>query len=453
VEEQLMQPDQLDRFWTDVQAHLRRTLPGNVFQIWIEPLKPAAVADRTVFLEAPAATREWVRRRFGSLLLGAVASVDPSVDRLELLTGTNSDAAPQAAAEAQRERSHLTPAYSFDEFVIGAGNRFGHAAALAVAELPGQAYNPLFLYGPPGVGKTHLLHAIGNYIALHDSSLHVRYTTVEQFTTQFTGSLQSGLIADFKRMYREPDVLLLDDVQFLEHKEKTSEELFHTFDELLSNGAQVVVSSDRAPSAMPALHERLRERFEGGLLVEIDPPDFDARLAILHKRAGVDPQPDQLAALEYLATRIPPNVRSLEGALIRVRAFASLTEQPLTLDVAQHVLSSLYPDAPDILQSAPSLLSVEQIQSKTCDQLDLAPSDLASPKRSRRVVYARQVAMYLCRELTPLSLPAIAQRFGGRDHTTVLHAHRRIRDRLSTDESTRAVVEAVLNALQGPPGA
>jgi chromosomal replication initiator protein len=346
----------------------------------------------------------------------------------------------------------LNPAHRFEEFVIGTGNRFAHASALAVAELPGQAYNPLLLYGPPGAGKTHLLNAIGNYTVLNDAALEVLYAPAETFTGDFTAAIRTGDMQYFKTTYRSADLFLMDDIQFIESKPRTAEELFHTIELLLGRGAQVVLAADRPPSAMPALDPRLRDRLESGLTVDIEPADFKMRLSIIRKRAGHwSTNADHALALELLASKVSSSLHALEGALIRVRAYASLTQQPLSAELVEHVLANLYSDDSEIEPAvAPTL---ERIQSATSATFELELSELLSSKRNRQVVYARQVAMYLCRELTSLSLPAIGQGFGGRDHTTVLHAHRQIRARIATDESTRKSVEAILGELGTSPSA
>jgi chromosomal replication initiator protein len=441
----LLSNDELDHTWAEVQQRLRLTIPEDVFRVWLEPLRPVALRDGTLYLEAALRTRDWVSRRFGPTLTKALIDVDPTNRSVELVADRSAVPGPAATESVSR---WLKPAYSFDAFVMGSSNRFAHAAALAVAELPSQAYNPLFLYGLPGVGKTHLLHAIGNYITLNDRSLVVRCATGEGFTSQFTNALRTSGVHDFKRLYREIDVFLLDDVQFLESKQKTAEELFYTFDALVDAGAQVVLTADRPPSGMPDVEARLRERFEAGLVVDLQPPDFHTRLSILHKQAGSEPQTtEQSEALEYLARHVSISVRALEGALIRSRAYASLTQQPLTTRLVERVLASLSSSnrMPELGRPAPT---VDQIQRLTCAALKLSTADLNSSKRSRQVVYARQLAMYLCRELTPLSLPAIGQRFGGRDHTTVLYAHRRIRGKIFSDQSTRELVEMLTQSFR-----
>jgi chromosomal replication initiator protein len=440
---------QLETTWTAFHKLLRAEIPDDVFRVWLQPLRAVALSDGILYLQAPKQTRDWVRRRFGEALSRLLVSIDPSLVRVELVSnvdGAGKEAGKSRSTLPNRARG-LKPAYRFEEFVIGAGNRFAHAAALAAAELPGQAYNPLFLHGPPGVGKTHLLNAIGNYTALNDEALDVLCVTGETFTSDFTSAIRSGEMDAFKKRYRRADLLLFDDVQFVESKPRTAEELLHTFDTLITGGAQVVIAADRPPPTMPALDSRLRDRFESGLVVDLAAPDFETRLSIIRKRAGKCLSAgDHLAALELLARQVSSSVHALEGALIRVRAYASLTQQPITPALVEHVLSNLYAPSPASGQAGDKP-SVERIQEATSGALQLVQTDLTSAKRGRQVVYARQVAMYLCRELTDLSLPAIGQRFGGRDHTTVLHAHRQVRSRLLTDDSTQKLVDKILDQL------
>jgi chromosomal replication initiator protein len=439
---------QLEEIWAAFLERLRNEIPDDVYRVWLEPLRSVAISGDTLYVRAPSQTRDWVRRRFGVALSRTLASLDRSVRRLEIVGEASDVSAPGRAEPTHRQG--LSPAYRFEDFVIGAGNRFAHAAALATAELPGQAYNPLYLCGSPGIGKTHLLSAIGNYTVLNDASLDVVYVTGEAFTGDFTSAVRSGAMEAFKARYREADVLLLDDVQFIESKPRTADELLHTFDALLGRGAQIVLSADRPPSALPAFDARLRERFESGLVVDLEPPDFDTRLSIIRKRAGRWLSgKDQLDAMELLARQVSTSIHALEGALTRVRAYASLTQQPLTTTLVEHVLSTLYSPVA-LIDTGAARPSIEQIQTSTSAILELPAADLLSTKRGRQVVYARQVAMYLCRELTDLSLPAIAQRFGGRDHTTVLHAHRQVRTRMLTDSSTRDLVDKIREQLGAP---
>ncbi len=323
----------------------------------------------------------------------------------------------------------LNPRYIFETFVIGASNRFAHAAALAVSEAPAKAYNPLFIYGDSGLGKTHLLHAIGAYAKELFPNVRVRYVSSEEFTNDFINSIRDDKSSSFQKRYRDLDILLVDDIQFLENKERTQEEFFHTFNTLYNANKQIVISSDRPPKQLTTLEDRLRSRFEWGLITDIQPPELETRIAILRKKAAAERlnAPDDV--LEFIASKIFTNIRELEGALIRVTAFASLNRQPVDMALAEIVLKDLIPD-----DSTPSI-SAATIMAQTAAYFSLTVDDLCGTSRSRVLVNARQVAMYLCRELTELSLPKIGQTFGGRDHTTVMHADRKIRELMAERRS------------------
>jgi chromosomal replication initiator protein len=336
-------------------------------------------------------------------------------------TGRPRPAPPEAEDDAHR----LNPKYVFDTFVIGSSNRFAHAAAVAVAEQPARAYNPLFIYGDSGLGKTHLLHAIGHYTRALYAGARVRYISSEEFTNEFINSIRDDRYGSFQARYRNVDVLLVDDIQFLSGKVQTQEEFFHTFNTLHNANKQIVVTSDLPPKKLPDFEARMRSRFEWGLITDVQPPDLETRIAILRKKKQQEGFEVPEVALEYIASRITSNIRELEGALIRVKAFASLNEQPVDLDVTRHVLDVLLPEGvgPEITAQA--------IMEQTVDYFGITMDDLTGSSRSRTLVNARQIAMYLCRELTQLSLPKIGQTFGGRDHTTVMHAERKIRSQMA----------------------
>ncbi|MDX6699000.1 MAG: chromosomal replication initiator protein [Solirubrobacteraceae bacterium] len=452
-----MNTAEIDRRWPAIQAHLRAAVPESVHQIWFEPLRPVALEGPALTLAAPESHVRCLADRFGRVLqtsaaaeLGPDASVDVVVAGAEERRRPHTPP-PDRPGPPDRRAGELNPGYTFDEFVIGDGNRLAHAAALAVAEQPGQAYNPLFLYGPPGVGKTHLLHSIGHYVRTHGAGLTVRYTTVEAFTSAFVTALREGDIARFKTAYRGTDVLLIDDIQFLEDKARTEEEFFHTFNALHDTGGQLVLTSDRLPRDMQALEERLRERFESGLVADITAPDVHTRLTILRKRAGhdrlghIDPR-----ALEVIADRVADNVRALEGALVRVAAFHSLRHpgEPVTPELVAHVLDKLYPETRDRRRRA----TVAVIQAAVAQECGLDVDDLVSPSRAARVSWPRQLAMYLARELTDATLPAIGRAFGGRDHATVLYAVKRVRERIAADPDAYDLARSLSERLHGPDG-
>src|SRR6266536_2713350 len=343
---------------------------------------------------------------------------------------------------ARPVQARLNPKYTFETFVIGSSNRFAHAAAVAVAEAPAKAYNPLFIYGDSGLGKTHLLHAIGHYAQNLYAGARVRYVSSEEFTNDFINMIRDGKQDRFRRLYRDVDILLVDDIQFLENKEGTQEEFFHTFNTLHNASKQIVISSDRSPKRLVTLEDRLRSRFEWGLLTDVQPPELETRIAILRKKAiqeGLNAPPE---VLEYIASRISTNIRELEGALIRVTAFASLNRQSVDLQLAEIVLKDLIPEAqgPEITAST--------IMGQTASYFGMSIDDLCGTSRSRVLVTARQIAMYLCRELTDLSLPKIGQQFGGRDHTTVMHAERKIRSLMAERRSIYNQVTELTNRIK-----
>ena len=331
-----------------------------------------------------------------------------------------------APAQPQTSKTRLNEKYTFDTFVIGASNRFAHAAAVAVAEAPSRAYNPLFVWGESGLGKTHLLHAVGHYAQRLFPGMRVRYVSTEEFTNDFINSLRDDRKVAFQRRYRDIDILLVDDIQFLEGKEGTQEEFFHTFNTLHNANKQIVVSSDRPPKRLETLEERLRTRFEWGLITDIQPPELETRIAILRKKAAQDRLAVPGDVLEFIAMRIEANIRELEGALIRVTAFASLNQQSVDLGIAEIVLRDLIPDS----QAAPEI-SAPTIMGMTADFFEVTVDDLCGPSKTKTLATARQIAMYLCRELTDMSLPRIGQTFGGRDHTTVMYADKKIRKEMA----------------------
>jgi chromosomal replication initiator protein len=349
---------------------------------------------------------------------------------------------PGTERRASPERARLNPKYTFETFVIGSSNRFAHAAAVAVAEAPAKAYNPLFVYGESGLGKTHLLHAVGHYAQSLFTGARVRYVSSEEFTNDFINSIRDGKADGFRRRYRDVDILLVDDIQFLENKEQTQEEFFHTFNTLHNANKQIVISSDRPPKQLVTLEDRLRNRFEWGLITDVQPPELETRIAILSKKAAQEGLAVPRDVLEFIASKISTNIRELEGALIRVTAFASLNRQSVDMQLAEIVLKDLIPDA-----TGPEITAAT-IMAQTATYFGIAIDDLCGPSRSRVLVTARQIAMYLCRELTEMSLPKIGQQFGGRDHTTVMHAERKIRSLMAERRSIYNQVTELTNRIK-----
>ncbi len=438
--------------WQDIKTRLRSAVGESVYDVWLSGLEVRGWDGSVLILEAQKGAESWLAGRYGRLLdrcaqdvLGPAAKVafagEPAAKAHEALAGA--DRALQGNPGEQ-----FNPRHTFDQFVIGDGNRLAHAAALAVAETPGQAYNPLFLHAPPGLGKTHLLNAIANYIRSYDPATTVRYTTVEAFTNGFIAALKGEALDRFKRLYRDVDVLLIDDVQFLASKAKTEEEFFHTFNALYDCGRQLVLTCDRLPSQLTGIEQRLRERFESGLVAHLTAPDWDTRMTILRKRAAVDNLTiaDQ-EVFEAIAERITDNVRSLEGALIRIVAHHSLTGQPIDRRLATTVLDSIRPVAvrsgsANANDAAPTIPAIQEL---VASHFGLAVADLTGTSRLGRVSWARQLAIYLVREMTDTPLQRIGEAFGGRNHATVLHACKRVSDRISVNNDDAADLQE-LNA-------
>jgi len=437
-------PEDLSALWERVRRDLRTSLPVSTYKLWLEPLRPVSAQDRTLYLTAPDSVRAWVERRYERILVEVLRRHTGGVETQIVLVAPGAET-PDSAPSAKE----VEPAGSFNDFVIGSGNRFPHAAALAVAEMPAEAYNPLFLHGAPGLGKTHLLWAIAAYIERRHPERTVLYTTAERFTAEFVASVRGAGAERFKRRHREVDVLLVDDVQFLEEKRQTEEEFFHTFNTLHSRGSQIVLSSDRPPRELARLAERLRDRFEWGLCAELGPPDLRTRVTLLQRLARrATREPPDPAVLKEIAARIPANVRRLEGALNRVLAFASMMDQPLTPDLVRDVLGGAGSRRP--ASSADGRLTLGEIQGAVCSVLHLSSDDLLGRKRNARAVRGRQLAIHLARERLGLSLGELANAFN-RDRATILHSLRHVERELVPDSATSAALEQVQRELESLP--
>ena len=411
-----------DALWQEVRKRLRASVPDSTFKIWLEPITVVGVQGHTLHLTAPDRVRAWVQRRYSSLIHEVLADVTESLHEVSF-AAPSGELGTEASSPSVAQ---LNPNYTFDSFVIGDGNRLAHGAALAVAEAPSEAYNPLFLHGPPGFGKTHLLAAVANYLRINGPGLSVRYTTAESFTNEFVGALRSSGGEAFKSRYRDLDVLLIDDIQFLEGKHHTEEEFFHTFNVLYESGSQLVLSADRIPSELSTLASRLRDRFEWGLTVPVEPPNLATRLAVLRRlvlEAGVEIADRN--ALAELAERIDANVRQLRGALTRVIAHASLMAKPLSSELIAEVI----PRTKRQVEETP----VEEIQTRVANEFGVSRAELVGSTRAATPLRARQVAIFLTRELTDLSLPQIGRLYGGRDHSTVLNSLRRVEAGVAED--------------------
>jgi chromosomal replication initiator protein len=424
---------QLDSLWQEVQRRLEASVPDSTFNLWLRPLKVLGARGTTLHLSAPDSIRSWVERRYAALIGETLEAAGAVLSEISF-----------APFEGPSEEGggDLNPSYTFERFVIGEGNRFAHAAALAAAEAPSEAYNPLFLHGPPGLGKTHLLVAIANYLGANAPGLSVRYTTAESFTNEFVDALRAKGGEAFKHRYRDLDVLLVDDVQFLEGKQHTEEEFFHTFNALYEGGSQIVLSSDRTPSQLSTLAERLRDRFEWGLTVAVEPPNLATRVTVLRRlvrEAGLPDGEGDGDAIPELAGRINANVRQLHGALTRVIAHASVTARPLD----SKLIAELIPHPSPQRQETP----VEEIQQHVATAFGISRAELIGSSRAAVPLRARQVAILLTRESTGLSLPQIGRLYGGRDHSTVLNALRRIEVGMDEDRTLAERVDRLRSEI------
>ena len=445
--------ENIDDLWGKTLNVIEKKISKPSFETWLKSTKAIALNKNTLIVEAPNDfAREWLDGNYKEILteilyelIGENMSLkfvipESNMDDPIMVSPANKPAKPEVITDSAQHM--LNPKYTFETFVIGSGNRFAHAASLAVAEAPAKAYNPLFIYGGVGLGKTHLMHAIGHYVLEHNPMAKVVYLTSEKFTNEFINSIRDNRPDDFRNKYRNVDILLIDDIQFLAGKESTQEEFFHTFNTLHEENKQIIISSDRPPREIPTLEDRLRSRFEWGLITDITPPDLETRIAILRKKAKADGLDIPNEVMLYIANQIDSNIRELEGALIRVVAYSSLENKDINADLAAEALKSIIPS------SKPRVITIQDIQRVVGEQFGVKLEDFSAKKRTKSIAFPRQIAMYLSRELTDFSLPKIGEEFGGRDHTTVIHAHEKISNLIKTDPQFQKQIQELENKLK-----
>lgn len=445
----------LKSLWEKTLNIIKGEMSEVSFNTWIKSCEPISISSNIIKISVPNSfTQDILEKRYKDLVVNSIEAACSKVYNVEFLVA--SDIQESEDKEEKNSKidnksssiivndemsSTLNPKYTFDSFVIGNSNRFAHAASLAVAESPAKAYNPLFIYGGVGLGKTHLMHAIGHYVLQNNTTAKVVYVSSEKFTNELINAIRDDKNEEFRNKYRSVDILLIDDIQFIAGKERTQEEFFHTFNELHDANKQIILSSDRPPKEIPTLEDRLRSRFEWGLIADIQAPDFETRMAILKKKADVEKLNVANEVMVYIATKIKSNIRELEGALIRIVAYSSLTNRPITVELASEALKDI------ISNKQNKNVTIDVIQDVVAGYFNLRIEDLKSQRRTRNIAYPRQIAMYLSRKLTDMSLPKIGEEFGGRDHTTVIHAYEKISDSLNTDESLQHTVNDITKKL------
>ncbi|KGX93673.1 chromosomal replication initiation protein [Pontibacillus halophilus JSM 076056 = DSM 19796] len=448
--------ENITELWNTTLSHVEEKISKPSFETWLKSTKADSLKDDTLIITAPNEfARDWLESRYADLISDTLYEVTGAQLRTKFIIPESKDESlddlkpaakqvPNIKQDEQEEspQSMLNSKYTFDTFVIGSGNRFAHAASLAVAEAPAKAYNPLFIYGGVGLGKTHLMHAIGHYVLDHNPSAKVVYLSSEKFTNEFINSIRDNKAVNFRNKYRNVDVLLIDDIQFLAGKEQTQEEFFHTFNTLHEESKQIVISSDRPPKEIPTLEDRLRSRFEWGLITDITPPDLETRIAILRKKAKAEGLDIPNEVMLYIANQIDTNIRELEGALIRVVAYSSLINRDINASLAAEALKDIIPS------SKPRVITIQAIQEMVAKKYSIKLEDFAAKKRTKSVAYPRQIAMYLSREMTDFSLPKIGEEFGGRDHTTVIHAHEKISKMISSDSEVQRDIDELKESLK-----
>ncbi|CUU45095.1 chromosomal replication initiator protein DnaA [Clostridium beijerinckii] len=442
----------LKNLWDKTLDIIKSELSEVSFNTWIKSCEPLSISSNTLKISVPNSfTQDILDKRYKDLVANSIKAVCSKLYTIEFIIMSeiyekeeiknSSNQKPKAIVVNDEMSSTLNPKYTFNSFVIGNSNRFAHAASLAVAESPAKAYNPLFIYGGVGLGKTHLMHAIGHYILDGNPNAKVVYVSSEKFTNELINAIKDDKNEEFRNKYRNVDILLIDDIQFIAGKERTQEEFFHTFNALHDANKQIILSSDRPPKEIPTLEDRLRSRFEWGLIADIQVPDFETRMAILKKKADVENLNVANEVMGYIATKIKSNIRELEGALIRIIAYSSLTNREVTVDLATEALKDI------ISKKQGKHVTIDLIQDVVSSYFNLRVEDLKSQRRTRNVAYPRQIAMYLSRKLTDMSLPKIGEEFGGRDHTTVIHAYEKISENLKTDDSLQNTVNDITKKL------
>lgn len=435
---------QLKETWQDILTTLESRLSKHSFETWIKPLQPLGFANNTIFFEAPDSFyRDWLANHYVPLIKTIIKNLLNEDLQLEILiTGEIPESLLNRLKKTSEDKFsdnvQLHPRYTFETFVVGNSNRFAHAACMAVAEAPGNAYNPLFTYGGVGLGKTHLMHAIGHYILKNNKNLKVNYVTTEKFTNEMISAIRDYNTDEFRNKYRSMDVLLMDDIQFIAKKERTQEEFFHTFNTLYEANKQIIISSDRSPKDIPDLESRLRSRFEWGLITDIQPPDLETRIAILQKKAQFENIEIPLDTLTYIASKIESNIREMEGALIKLVAYSSLYNCNISNDLVKEVLKDYLSK-----QERSKQITFSHIQKTVAKYYNIHQEDLKSKKRNRYITFPRQIAMYLTRKLMDTSLPKIGEEFGGRDHTTVLYAIEKISELMKIDYEIQTIMTEI----------
>lgn len=438
--------ENLSQIWDKTLSLVKTELTEVSFSTWIKTIEPISIDDNIVILKVHNDfNRDIITGRYSTLISNAIKQVTHKQYELKIIipneeTAMHKEKVNRPARE-QIQTKNLNPKYTFDTFVIGNSNRFAHAASVAVAEQPAKAYNPLFIYGGVGLGKTHLMNAIGHYIMQNNANAKIAYVSSETFTNELINSIRDDRNVEFRNRYRNVDVLLVDDIQFIAGKESTQEEFFHTFNALHESNKQIIISSDRPPKEIPTLEDRLRSRFEWGLITDIQPPDIETRIAILRKKAQMENMdvPDEV--MSFIASKIQANIRELEGALIRIVAYSSLANGEITVDIAREALK-------EIFSSKKRQINVPLIKEVVSKKFNIKIEDFNAKKRTRSIAFPRQIAMYLTRELTDLSLPKIGEEFGGRDHTTVIHAHEKISNDMKNDPYLKEKIEKIISSLK-----